>query len=209
MKPRVHQILATLGYGDAIGNEVLGICRTLRAAGYESEIIVETADPRLEDLTVDYQEIASPAMIHGEAGRDLFAHGRVWIEAQTGRVLKTELQVEQPVIRAKVTTTFRMDPRFDIAVPSGTPVRASAAGTVAFTQPEAASGGYGNYTCINHGGGISTCYAHQASFSVSAGQHVSQGQVIGISDCTGHCFGPHVHFEVRVNGVPTDPMAYL
>ncbi len=68
--------------------------------------------------TVDYQEVASPAMIHGEAGRDLFAHGRVWIEAQSGRVLKTELQVEQPQIRAKVTTTFRMDARFEIAVPS-------------------------------------------------------------------------------------------
>lgn len=53
----VHQILATLGYGDAIGNEVLGINRALRAAGFESEIIVETADPRLEDLTVDYREI--------------------------------------------------------------------------------------------------------------------------------------------------------
>jgi formylglycine-generating enzyme required for sulfatase activity len=68
--------------------------------------------------TVDYQEISSPAMIHGEAGRDLFAHGRVWIEAQTGRVLKTELQVEQPTVRAKVTTTFRLDERFDIAVPN-------------------------------------------------------------------------------------------
>jgi len=56
MKPKVHQILATLGYGDAIGNEVLGICRTLRAAGFESEIIVDNAEPRLEDLTVDYQE---------------------------------------------------------------------------------------------------------------------------------------------------------
>jgi glycosyltransferase involved in cell wall biosynthesis len=53
----VHQILATLGYGDAIGNEVLGIARALRSAGYESEIIVETADPRLEDLTVDYRDI--------------------------------------------------------------------------------------------------------------------------------------------------------
>jgi glycosyltransferase involved in cell wall biosynthesis len=52
----VHQILATLGYGDAIGNEVLGITRALRAAGYESDIIVETADPRLEDLTVDYRD---------------------------------------------------------------------------------------------------------------------------------------------------------
>jgi glycosyltransferase involved in cell wall biosynthesis len=57
MAPKVHQILATLGYGDAIGNEVLGIHRTLRSAGYDSEIIVETADPRLEHLTVDYRDI--------------------------------------------------------------------------------------------------------------------------------------------------------
>lgn len=54
---RVHQILATLGYGDAIGHEVVGIARALRAAGFESEIIVETADPRLEDLTVDYRDM--------------------------------------------------------------------------------------------------------------------------------------------------------
>jgi peptidoglycan DL-endopeptidase CwlO len=80
---------------------------------------------------------------------------------------------------------------------------------VAFTQPEASSGGYGNYTCINHGGGISTCYAHQSRFGTTAGAHVSQGQVIGSSGCTGHCFGPHVHFEVRVNGTPVDPLGYL
>lgn len=97
----------------------------------------------------------------------------------------------------------------DIAVPSGTPIRAAAAGTVIFTEPEASSGGYGNFTCVDHGGGLSTCYAHQESFAVSAGQQVSQGQVIGYSDCTGHCFGPHVHFEVRINGAPTDPMGYL
>ncbi len=97
----------------------------------------------------------------------------------------------------------------DIAVPSGTPIRAAAAGTVIFTEPEASSGGYGNFTCIDHGGGLSTCYAHQESFAVSAGQQVSQGQIIGYSDCTGHCFGPHVHFEVRIDGAPTDPMGYL
>jgi murein DD-endopeptidase MepM/ murein hydrolase activator NlpD len=97
----------------------------------------------------------------------------------------------------------------DIAVPSGTPIRAAAAGTVIFTESEAESGGYGNFTCIDHGGGLSTCYAHQESFAVSAGQQVSQGQVIGYSDCTGHCFGPHVHFEVRIDGTPTDPMGYL
>src|SRR6478735_7338316 len=57
MARRVHQILATLGYGDAIGHEVLGIARALRAAGFDSEIIVEAADPRLEDLTVDYRDM--------------------------------------------------------------------------------------------------------------------------------------------------------
>ena len=97
----------------------------------------------------------------------------------------------------------------DIAVPSGTPIRAAADGTVIFTEPESASGGYGNFTCIDHGGGLSTCYAHQESFAVSAGQQVSQGEIIGYSDCTGHCFGPHVHFEVRIDGAPTDPMGYL
>jgi glycosyltransferase involved in cell wall biosynthesis len=59
MARRVHQILATLGYGDAIGHEVLGITTALRRAGYESEIIVETADPRLEDLTVDYRDMVN------------------------------------------------------------------------------------------------------------------------------------------------------
>ena len=97
----------------------------------------------------------------------------------------------------------------DIAVPSGTPIRAAAAGTVIFTEPEASSGGYGNYTCIDHGGGLSTCYAHQSRFAVSAGQSVSQGDVIGYTGCTGYCLGPHLHFEVRIFGEVTDPMAYL
>ncbi len=67
--PRVHQVLATLGYGDAIGHEVLGIQRVLRSAGYESEIFVETADPRLESLTLDYRD-----MIGTVASSDLLIH---------------------------------------------------------------------------------------------------------------------------------------
>jgi murein DD-endopeptidase MepM/ murein hydrolase activator NlpD len=94
----------------------------------------------------------------------------------------------------------------DIGVPSGTAIRASKSGTVAIAGW---MGGYGNYTCINHGGGIATCYAHQSSIGVGVGQSVKQGQVIGSSGCTGHCFGPHVHFEVRINGSPVDPMGYL
>ena len=66
---------------------------------------------------IEYKETATPAMIHGEAGRDLMAHGRLWVDVTTGRVLKTELQVEQPAIRAIVTTTFRPEDKSGIAVP--------------------------------------------------------------------------------------------
>jgi murein DD-endopeptidase MepM/ murein hydrolase activator NlpD len=117
--------------------------------------------------------------------------------------------VNGPIVSPFGTRWGRLHAGVDIAVPNGTPIRASASGTVAFTQSEASSGGYGNYTCVQHGGGISTCYAHQTSFAVSSGQSVSQGQVIGTTGCTGHCFGPHLHFEVRVNGAPVDPLGYL
>jgi murein DD-endopeptidase MepM/ murein hydrolase activator NlpD len=104
---------------------------------------------------------------------------------------------------------YEFHPGIDISVPTGTPIHAAASGTVLFTQPESSSGGYGNYTCIDHGNGLSTCYAHQESFAVAQGQHVTQGQVIGYSDCTGYCFGPHLHFEVRINGQVQNPLDYL
>lgn len=97
-------------------------------------------------------------------------------------------------------------PGIDIGVPSGTPIRAAGAGVVQIAGP---NGGYGNYTCIGHGGGVSTCYAHQSQINVSVGESVSQGQIIGISGCTGLCFGAHLHFEVRVNGSVTNPLDWL
>jgi murein DD-endopeptidase MepM/ murein hydrolase activator NlpD len=100
-------------------------------------------------------------------------------------------------------------PGIDIGVPSGTPIHAAAAGRVALLQSEAASGGYGNFTCIQHTGAMATCYAHQSAFRVSLGQQVSQGQIIGLTGCTGRCFGPHLHFEVRINGAVTNPLNYL
>jgi murein DD-endopeptidase MepM/ murein hydrolase activator NlpD len=100
-------------------------------------------------------------------------------------------------------------PGIDIGVPAGTPIRAAAAGRVALVQSVGASGGYGNFTCIQHTGTMSTCYAHQSRFAVSMGQSVTQGQVIGYTGCTGLCFGPHLHFEVRINGAVTNPLNYL
>jgi murein DD-endopeptidase MepM/ murein hydrolase activator NlpD len=117
--------------------------------------------------------------------------------------------VDGPVVSGFGMRWGRMHEGIDIAVPAGTPIRAAAAGSVVLLESEASSGGYGNFTCVDHGGGLQTCYAHQSSFAVSSGQSVTQGQVIGYVGCTGHCFGDHLHFEVRVNGVPTDPLGYL
>ena len=100
----------------------------------------------------------------------------------------------------------RMHEGIDLAVPSGTPVVASAAGTVIVAGW---MGGYGNLVVIDHGNGLATAYGHNTSVAVSYGQTVAQGQLISYSGSTGHSTGPHVHFEVRVNGAPVDPLGYL
>jgi murein DD-endopeptidase MepM/ murein hydrolase activator NlpD len=100
----------------------------------------------------------------------------------------------------------RMHEGIDISVPEGTPIRAAKPGRVILA---AYTGGYGNYTCVDHGGGLSTCYAHQSSYAVSSGDTVDQGEVIGYSGNTGSSTGPHLHFEIRVNGSAVDPLGYL
>jgi murein DD-endopeptidase MepM/ murein hydrolase activator NlpD len=97
----------------------------------------------------------------------------------------------------------------DIAAGEGTPIHAADAGRVVLIQGIGASGGYGNFTCVQHTGSMSTCYAHQSRVGTSQGARVSKGQVIGYVGNTGHSFGAHLHFEVRVNGAPTNPMNYL
>ncbi|MFL5922306.1 MAG: murein hydrolase activator EnvC family protein [Gaiellaceae bacterium] len=114
-------------------------------------------------------------------------------------------------VNGPVTSPFgwrwgRMHEGIDIGAGEGTPIRAAAAGRVVYGGWMS---GYGNLVAIDHGGGISTAYGHQSSIAVGLGQVVSQGQTIGYVGCTGHCFGPHLHFEVRVNGSPVDPLGYL
>jgi murein DD-endopeptidase MepM/ murein hydrolase activator NlpD len=100
----------------------------------------------------------------------------------------------------------RLHAGIDIAAPTGTPIRAADSGTVRLAG---SVGGYGNYTCIQHTGSLSTCYGHQSSIGVSVGQGVRQGQTIGAVGNTGNSTGPHLHFETRINGNPVDPMGYL
>jgi len=203
---------------DAIAAEEQALASARSAVQRRQSILVETRRSReaaLEKITETEQDLdGDVASIQAELAATLAGTGSAPLPAgpiRGGSGSGLIWPVDGPVVSG-------FGPRFggsefhegiDIAVPSGTPIRAAAAGTVIFTEPESASGGYGNFTCIDHGGGLSTCYAHQESFAVSAGQQVSQGEVIGYSDCTGHCFGPHVHFEVRIDGAPTDPMGYL
>jgi murein DD-endopeptidase MepM/ murein hydrolase activator NlpD len=100
----------------------------------------------------------------------------------------------------------RMHQGIDIGVPSGTPIHAAAAGTVIYCGWES---GYGNLVVIDHGGNLATAYGHQSAIASTCGQYVAQGDVIGYVGCTGHCTGPHLHFEVRINGEPVDPLGYL
>ena len=114
--------------------------------------------------------------------------------------------VSGPVVSPFGVRWGRMHEGIDIGVGYGTPIHAAAAGTVITAGWE---DGYGNLIVVDHGGGLATAYAHQSSFAVGYGARVEQGQVIGYVGCTGHCFGPHLHFEVRDNGTAVDPLGYL
>lgn len=102
--------------------------------------------------------------------------------------------------------TRRFHAGIDIGAGSGASIYAADSGTVVSAGSR---GGYGNTIVIDHGNGMATLYAHQSSFAVSSGASVSRGQVIGYVGSTGYSTGPHLHFEVRIDGAAVDPMRYF
>lgn len=114
-------------------------------------------------------------------------------------------------VRGRISSRFgqrwgRMHEGVDLAVNVGTPVRAAADGVVRFAGW---NGGYGYLVVIDHGRGIETRYAHNSRLTVKRGQRVTRGTVIAMSGSTGNSTGPHLHFEIRQNGKPVDPLRYL
>jgi murein DD-endopeptidase MepM/ murein hydrolase activator NlpD len=158
------------------------------AAALQAQSANVAAQIRSAQATVS----SSPTYSHASTDSSPSASGFIW-------------PVSGPVVSPFGWRWGRMHEGVDIAAGYGTPIAAAAPGTVIYAGW---MGGYGNLIIIDHGGGIATAYAHQSSFAVGGGP-VSQGQTIGYIGCTGHCFGPHLHFEVRINGSAVDPLGYL
>jgi murein DD-endopeptidase MepM/ murein hydrolase activator NlpD len=199
---------------DAIAAEEQALASARSAVQQRQATLVETRRQReaaLEKVnSVESDLEGSVASIQAELAATLGASASAPLPAGPIRYGSGQLiwPVDGPVVSGFGMRWGQMHEGIDIAAPAGTPIRAADAGTFVLVQSEAESGGYGNFSCLDHGGGLQTCYAHQSSFAITSGS-VSQGDVIGYVGCTGHCFGDHLHFEVRVNGVPTDPLGYL
>jgi murein DD-endopeptidase MepM/ murein hydrolase activator NlpD len=183
----------------------------------EGEVLVQL-DKRYESLAANLHELEQ------RLGKE---HAEEEILASQENKLKTAIlasQVGRAVaargistqgfiwpLNGAITSPFgprwgRMHTGIDIDGVTGDPIVASKSGRVIVASYY---GGYGNAVVIDHGGGVATLYGHQSRIGVSVGDEVSQGQVIGYVGCTGSCTGDHLHFEVRINGNPVDPMPYL
>jgi murein DD-endopeptidase MepM/ murein hydrolase activator NlpD len=187
--------------------------------------LTDLAAQRAEALDVAQDERAASLARYRQAKIEaarVEAELRAWEARQRGRhpVLRPGARFLMPV-RGWKSSDFgmRFDPFFrvwqlhagvDLAADGGQPILAAAGGRVIRAGY---NGGYGNFTCLSHGRylgqGLSTCYAHQSSIAVSPGQWVRRGQVIGRVGTTGASTGYHLHFEVRLDGSPSQPLAWL
>ena len=153
------------------------------------------AEEDLATMQAASAEIAAQIRAHsgsGSSGSGVSSSGLIW-------------PVNGPITSGFGWRWGRMHEGIDIGASCGTPIHAAAAGTVIFSGW---MDGYGNFVIIDHGNGLATAYGHQSAIYVSGGS-VSQGQTIGAVGSTGHSTGCHLHFEVRVNGSPVDPLGYL
>lgn len=146
-----------------------------------------------------------------------FDNGRGGIAVAGAPAASVAVPTGMPLLAASLTSGFGMRTHpvlggkrahkgVDLASPSGTPVYATADGYVAKAEWYSS---YGNYIQIEHGGDLETRFGHLSGYAVSAGEHVTKGQLIGYVGSTGRSTGPHLHYEVRVSGEAVDPRPYL
>lgn len=199
-------------------DDALAEARTAQAEAEDAAAeVAALVDERAEALAIAREEREKAEAEKARVEAEL----REWEEAhQDGPVLDSGATLVMPVDGVKTSDYgWRIDPidgterlhaGVDLAAPGGAPIWAAADGVV---MQAGWNGGYGNFTCLSHGTyegqGLSTCYAHQSEIHVSAGQQVQAGDVIGLVGTTGDSTGNHLHFEVRLDGTPTDPLPWL
>jgi murein DD-endopeptidase MepM/ murein hydrolase activator NlpD len=200
-------IRARAAQTQAVRDELVGARNDLSASKQQKlvDLSTLTESERAAAEEIDALQAASAriaAQIRAAQARDSPTSGPTQTPSNAGLIWP----VQGPVTSPFGWRWGRMHEGIDIGVGYGTPIHAAAGGVVIYCGWEE---GYGNFVVIDHGGNLATAYGHQSSIAVACGQQVNQGDVIGYVGCTGHCFGPHLHFEVRVNGNPVDPLGYL
>ncbi|MET0628470.1 MAG: M23 family metallopeptidase [Acidimicrobiia bacterium] len=179
----------------------------------QTQAVADALDERTSAESAIERELGSGAV---RARPDAITATLAAAQAGQGDVIGVE-SIGQPIPGASLNSPFGLrndplsggagfHPGFDLAATSGTPIHAAAAGVVVLAGD---CGGYGNCVVIDHGDSLATVYAHQSGLSARVGEHVDAGEVIGYVGSTGMSTGPHLHFEVRVHGLPVDPVLAL
>ncbi len=212
---KIDQLQATGGVRAALA---AAHARTKTAADEATNLLgaekaQEVAQTALQNRIVDLQGESAILAAQEKSIEALIAAEGAAAKVTLARLIPLHLGTTTGLIwpvHGPVTSEFGprwggFHPGVDIAAPFGTPIQAARDGVVIFAGW---NGGYGNFVLIDHGGGIVTGYAHQSRLAVTRGQTVHQGDVIGYEGSTGYSTGPHVHFEVRINGTPQNPRNY-
>ena len=201
----VSVIAARTDEARAVRNELASDRDTLAAARRLKQSALATSRDTREEYLEEVNALAAQSAALAAAIRDAQA-GAGSTGTGTPSASGFIWPVNGPVVSGYGMRWGRLHEGIDISASSGTPIWAAASGTVIHAGW---LGGYGNLVVLDHGDGLATAYAHASAILVGVGQQVSQGETLSLVGSTGNSSGPHLHFEVRVNGVAVDPLLYL
>ncbi len=206
---------------EVVADEALTVQRTTQGIRAQYDVLVADQEADVEQRVTSVAQVRAQKDSYAQAlGILAPASGSIalMLEARSGTADLGDLGILVPVLDNMrpgspfgprvhpIFNVVRMHTGIDMGAPTGAPIYAAADGVVVIAGEQ---GGYGNTVVIDHGDGIATLYAHQSAIGVVVGDLVEAGDVIGFVGSTGFSTGPHLHFEVRLNGTPIDPLPHI